>query len=260
MVSQSVKFRMGEPFRGQRGMASGAHLAALGLKEVALVQPWASDLDSDPRSTHRMNIPEVPRVFVICEGVRTPDLLELSAIDGLAFDFPSNDSSTVGKSFDKCVSNHQATKHTPHRVESVSHKGPGENAFSAELPEHLKLPVRGATISQMRLRWRAGHPSFAVTCSVGGGTHFYHCEENRALANRERERPQTFPDTFEILGVEGSARRGIGKDLPVAGAKVTFRALFNSLFGVDYSNARPDFRDFSAVDVRHAEAKVAGAA
>lgn len=366
---------MGELFCGPGGMALGAHLAAVGLPEVTLVHSWANDLDSDTCSTYRVNIPGATTDSVICQDVRTLELGQLSAIDGLAFGFPCNDFSTVGKSLglggrfgplytfgvsalrqhnplwfvaenvsglqssnegkafeqilrelesagewgyslyphkyrfdlygvpqrrsriiivgirkdlnvkfaipspeiyksfdvsvqralenppiDKDAPNHEATRHAAHVVERLSHIGPGENAFSADLPEHLKLHVRGATISQIYRRLRAGHPAYTVTGSGGGGTHVYHWEENRALTNRERARLQTFPDTFEFLGAKGSVRRQIGMAVPVSGAQAVFTALFNSFLGVDYPSVEPNLKDLSTLDVRQAEAKIMGTA
>ena len=60
---------------------------------------------------------------------------------------------------------------------------------------------------------------------MGGGTHVYHWELDRALTNRERARLQSFPDNFEFLGGKESVRRQIGMAVPPTGARVVFRAV-----------------------------------
>jgi len=92
--------------------------------------------------------------------------------------------------------NNELTKQSENVVERLKHIKPGENAFNAKLPEHLKLNVKGAQISQIYKRLDPNKPAYTVTGSGGGGTHIYHWSENRALTNRERARLQTFPDDF----------------------------------------------------------------
>jgi DNA (cytosine-5)-methyltransferase 1 len=116
----------------------------------------------------------------------------------------------------------------------LKHIKPGQNAFTADLPEELKLNIAGARISQIYKRLDPKKPSYTVTGSGGGGTHVYHWKEPRALTNRERARLQTFPDDFEFLGTKELVRKQIGMAVPVLGAKVVFEALFKSLHNIDY--------------------------
>lgn len=92
--------------------------------------------------------------------------------------------------------NNELTKQSPQVVERLSYIKPGENAFTADIPEELQLKVRGAKISQIYKRLDPNKPAYTVTGSGGGGTHIYHWSEPRALTNRERARLQTFPDTY----------------------------------------------------------------
>ncbi|MFQ3588005.1 MAG: DNA (cytosine-5-)-methyltransferase, partial [Fimbriimonadaceae bacterium] len=96
--------------------------------------------------------------------------------------------------------NHEFTKQAPSVIERLKHIKPGQNAFNADLPDHLKLQVKGATISQIYKRLHPDEPSYTVTGSGGGGTHMYHWDENRALTNRERARLQGFPDSYQFVG------------------------------------------------------------
>lgn len=70
--------------------------------------------------------------------------------------------------------NNELTKQSATIVERLMHIKPGENAFTADLPEHLKLNVKGAKISQIYKRLDPEKPSYTVTGSGGGGTHIYH--------------------------------------------------------------------------------------
>ena len=156
---------------------------------------------------------------------------------GLSFDPPSP--STRRKScrealerppISACTANNERTAQHPRVVERLQHINPGENAFTASLPPHLRLNMRsGATISQIYRRLDPDRPSYTITGSGGGGTHVYHWEEARALTNRERARLQTFPDTFVFHGGRESVRRQIGMAVPPDGAKVIFSAILKIL-------------------------------
>ncbi len=126
--------------------------------------------------------------------------------------------------------NHEPTKQSATVVERLKHIKQGENAFTADLPKHLKLSLKsGATISQIYKRLQADKPSYTVTGSGGGGTHVYHWKENRALTNRERARLQSFPDDFVFLGGKESVRRQIGMAVPPEGARQIFLAVLRAL-------------------------------
>lgn len=90
--------------------------------------------------------------------------------------------------------NNELTKQSSRVVERLQHIRPGENAFTAALPDNLRLNVKGAKISQIYKKLDPDKPAYTITGSGGGGTHVYHWRENRALTNRERARLQTFPD------------------------------------------------------------------
>lgn len=135
---------------------------------------------------------------------------------------------------DPSAHNNELTSQSSKVVERLMHIKPGQNAFNADLPEHLQLNVSGAKISQIYKRLDPEKPSYTVTGSGGGGTHVYHWEEPRALTNRERARLQTFPDDFEFMGSKENVRKQIGMAVPVKGAEVVFEALFRTLNGESY--------------------------
>lgn len=132
------------------------------------------------------------------------------------------------------ASNHELTTQSPTVIERLQHINPGENAFTADLPEHLRLKVKGAKISSIYRRLHPNKPAYTITGSGGGGTHVYHWKEPRALTNRERARLQSFPDNFTFTGQKESVRKQIGMAVPPRGAQVIFKAILKSFLGEKY--------------------------
>ena len=132
------------------------------------------------------------------------------------------------------AANNEETKQSAVVVERLKHIKPGQNAFTANLPEELQLNVKGAKISQIYKRLDPAKPAYTVTGSGGGGTHIYHYEEPRALTNRERARLQTFPDDYVFEGSKESVRKQIGMAVPSKGARVIFEAILKTFAGEEY--------------------------
>ena len=130
--------------------------------------------------------------------------------------------------------NNELTKQSATVTERLTYIKPGQNAFTADIPEHLQLKVKGAKISQIYKRLDPEKPAYTVTGSGGGGTHIYHYAEPRALTNRERARLQTFPDDYEFLGSKESVRKQIGMAVPAKGAQIIFEAILNTFAGIEY--------------------------
>lgn len=164
---------------------------------------------------------------------------------GLIFKIPSPEpfknvdvrcSTAISRPFPEDVKNNERTIQSPRVVERLANTNPGENAFTAKLPEHVQLHIKGATLSQIYKKLDPEKPAYTVTGSGGGGTHVYHWSENRALTNRERARLQTFPDDFVFEGTKERVRRQIGMAVPPEGAKVIFEALLNTFAGKEYES------------------------
>lgn len=132
------------------------------------------------------------------------------------------------------ATNNDKTKQSDIVIKRLSYIKPGQNAFTADIPEAYQLKVKGAKISQIYKRLDPEKPSYTVTGSGGGGTHIYHWEENRALTNRERARLQTFPDKYIFKGSKESVRRQIGMAVPCDGARIIFEAILKTFAGVAY--------------------------
>ena len=131
--------------------------------------------------------------------------------------------------------NNERTKQSPQVIQRLSYIKPGQNAFTADIPEELQLKIRGAKISQIYKRLDPEKPAYTVTGSGGGGTHIYHWEEPRALTNRERARLQTFPDSFVFEGSKEQVRKQIGMAVPAEGAKIIFEAVLRTFAEIPYA-------------------------
>ncbi len=151
------------------------------------------------------------------------------------------------------AANQEQTRQSRIVAERLSYIREGENVWQAEeagrLPDHLKLNVKGARLSQIYRRLDSSKPAYTVTGSGGGGTHVYHWSENRALTNRERARLQTFPDDFVFYGNKESVRRQIGMAVPCDGAQIILEALVKTLAGEPYEAAEPSVGVFKAKSV-----------
>lgn len=137
--------------------------------------------------------------------------------------------------------NQEITKQSPIVAERLAAIKPGQNVWNAALPQHLKLNVKGAKLSQIYRRLHPDHPAYTITGSGGGGTHVYHYKEPRALTNRERARLQTFADTFKFLGSKEEVRKQIGMAIPPFGVKKIIESIFKTLEGVEYNTIESDW-------------------
>lgn len=139
--------------------------------------------------------------------------------------------------------NNEKTKQLKQVVDRLSYIKPGQNAFTADIPEELQLKVKGAKISQIYKRLDPDKPAYTVTGSGGGGTHIYHWEEPRALTNRERARLQTFPDDFVFEGSKEQVRKQIGMAVPAEGAKFIFEAVLKTFAEIPYDYVESNLID-----------------
>ncbi|CAG7844667.1 Modification methylase AplI [Pseudoclavibacter triregionum] len=137
----------------------------------------------------------------------------------------------------------EPTRQSARVIERLSYIGPGENAWSANVPEDLRLNVPNTRLSHIYKRLHPDKPSYTITGSGGGGTHVYHWSENRALTNRERARLQTFPDDYWFAGSKESIRKQIGMAVPPKGAQVIFEALLRSFADEDYESVPASIRE-----------------
>ncbi len=134
------------------------------------------------------------------------------------------------------AANNDLTKQSKVVVERLKHIKPGENAWNADIPDHLKLNVKNAKLSQIYKRLDPNKPSYTITGSGGGGTHCYHWDEPRALTNRERARIQSFPDDFIFVGTKELVRKQVGMAVPPKLAEVIFNAILKTFAKIEYES------------------------
>lgn len=138
------------------------------------------------------------------------------------------------------ASHQELTRQSEQVVERLKHIKPGQNAWNANLPDHLKLNVPNTRLSHIYKRLDKNKPAYTVTGSGGGGTHMYHWKKPRALTNRERARLQTFPDDFNFIGSKESVRKQIGMAIPALGMKIICEALLKTLKSRSYQSVAPN--------------------
>lgn len=154
-------------------------------------------------------------------------------------------------SIPKSATNHEFPSMSKVVAERLTHIKPGENVWTADLPDHLKLNVKAAKLSQIYKRLHPDKPSYTITGSGGGGTHGYHFSEPRPLTNRERARIQTFPDDFQFIGNYSSVRKQIGMAVPVRLANVIFTAILDTLTDRPYAWVEQNYRPTVQESVIH---------
>jgi DNA (cytosine-5)-methyltransferase 1 len=139
--------------------------------------------------------------------------------------------------------NNEKTSQSLAVIERLKRTKPGENAWNADLPQHLKLNVEKVRMSQIYRRLHPDKPSYTITGSGGGGTHGYHWAEPRALTNRERARLQTFPDDFVFEGSKESIRKQIGMAVSPVMAEIIFTAILKTFAGIQYEHSQPSWSE-----------------
>jgi DNA (cytosine-5)-methyltransferase 1 len=182
---------------------------------------------------------------IIIVGIRK-DLDKL----GFKFKVPSPEpykncdvsSKTALKDIPKDAPNNEMRRMSPIVVKRLSYIKPGQNAWTSDLPENLRIKTK-TKISQIYRKLDPAKPSYTVTAAGGGGTYMYHWEQNRELTNRERARIQTFPDNFEFEGNYSSVRKQIGMAVPPRGAEIIFNAILDCFAGIDYPSVEPSINE-----------------
>jgi DNA (cytosine-5)-methyltransferase 1 len=98
---RTKKMLLGELFCGPGGLAVGAADAAKNVEGIELSHAWAIDNDPNTCETYLKNIEGASCDSVFCEDIRTFNFNNLknvqSHIHGLAFGFPCNDFSVIGR-------------------------------------------------------------------------------------------------------------------------------------------------------------------
>jgi len=178
-----------------------------------------------PQYRHRVVIIGIRKDLKLTFRVPAPTTVEKYVTVKDAFENPP---------INKTATNNEITKQAKAVIERLKHIPPGKNAWYEGIPQHLRLNVKGAKMSQIYKRLDPNKPSYTITGSGGGGTHGYHWEEPRALTNRERARIQTFPDDFVFDGSKEQVRKQIGMAVPPRASKIIIEAVLKTFAGVPY--------------------------
>ncbi len=98
-MKKEIKFKLAELFSGPGGLALGAMRALVeNTDSIYSVEPvWANDYDADTCKTYVRNIHNGNENGVICAPVQEINFKNVPKFDVLAFGFPCNDFSVVGK-------------------------------------------------------------------------------------------------------------------------------------------------------------------
>lgn len=98
--TKSVIFKLAELFCGPGGLGIGATFANASNKKgerYGVKSVWANDIDEDSCETYARNLHGSDRSSVACSPVEEINFKEVPSFDALAFGFPCNDFSIVGK-------------------------------------------------------------------------------------------------------------------------------------------------------------------
>lgn len=139
--------------------------------------------------------------------------------------------------------NNEPTKQSPIVVERLKHIKPGENAFTANLPEALQLNIKGARISQIYKRLDPEKPAYTVTGSGGAALISIIGLSLVRLPIVSEHASKSFPDSYEFVGSKESVRKQIGMAVPCRGAKIIFEAILKSFAGIEYEYAEPNINE-----------------
>lgn len=197
------------------------------------IHKYKSEEYGVPQKRHRIIIVGIRKDLELTFKVPAPTTKERYVTSKMALENPPIKAN---------VPNQELTRQSSVVVERLSHIMPGQNVWNATMPDHLRLNVKGARLSQIYRRLHPDQPSYTITGSGGGGTHGYHYNELRALTNRERARIQSFPDSFEFIGTKESVRKQIGMAVPPLLAKVVFTSILKTFAGLEYDAIKPNLK------------------
>ena len=96
---KNIKFRFAELFCGPGGLSLGAKTSSVkkGSTVYSIKPVWANDIDGDTCKTYALNIHNSDQSKVMCAPVEKINFKKIPKFDALAFGFPCNDFSLVGK-------------------------------------------------------------------------------------------------------------------------------------------------------------------
>ena len=121
----------------------------------------------------------------------------------------------------KSILNHSITLHNSKTKEIIAMVPDGGNY--KDLPEEL-WSTRKVHIAWTRMD--SSKPCFTIDT---GHNHHFHYKENRVPTVRESARIQSFPDTFEFIGIKTSQLKQVGNAVPPLLAKALGESVIDTL-------------------------------
>lgn len=119
----------------------------------------------------------------------------------------------------ECIRNHSITLHKEQTKKIIAMVPDGGNY--KDLPEELQR-TRKVHIAWTRMN--SEKPCFTIDT---GHNHHFHYKENRVPTVRESARIQSFPDTFEFIGIKTSQLKQVGNAVPPLMAKAVAKEVIN---------------------------------
>lgn len=138
--------------------------------------------------------------------------------EDIAYKLPAeNDYQKTMRQGSKSILNHSITLHNTRTKDIIAMVPDGGNY--KDLPEEL-WNTRKVHIAWTRMDSRK--PCFTIDT---GHNHHFHYKENRVPTVRESARIQSFPDTFEFVGIKTSQLKQVGNAVPPLLAKAIAESL-----------------------------------
>ena len=125
----------------------------------------------------------------------------------------------------RSVLNHSVTLHNERTKQIIAMVPDGGNY--KDLPEEL-WSTRKVHIAWTRMDSKK--PCFTIDT---GHNHHFHYKENRVPTVRESARIQSFPDSFEFIGIKTSQLKQVGNAVPPLLAKAVGESISKMLVGED---------------------------
>lgn len=132
--------------------------------------------------------------------------------ENLEYKLPAvNDYQKIMREGSKSVLNHSVTLHSARTKQIIAMVPDGGNY--KDLPEELW------STRKVNIAWTRMDSSKACFTIDTGHNHHFHYKENRVPTVRESARIQSFPDTFEFIGIKTSQLKQVGNAVPPLLAK-----------------------------------------
>ncbi len=159
-----------------------------------------------PKPTHGVGLKDV----VTCkEAISDLDFVpdDVSLGENIEYDLPAmNEYQRKMRNGSSCVKNHSITIHKEQTKQIIAMVPDGGN--------YKDLPIELQSTRKVNIAWtrmNSGKPCFTIDT---GHNHHFHYKENRVPTVRESARIQSFPDTFEFIGIKTSQLKQVGNAVP----------------------------------------------